>query len=89
MTRAVALFTRRDKLVGSVCLATGVVLLFLRWRLLGVASELFGVLNLFGNFVPTALAVLRQMPVIGTVLSAPGVADVVDRIAGKRPRQSV
>lgn len=55
-----------------------------------MALEIFGFLNLFGNFLPTVLTVGRQLPVIGKILDLPIIAQTVDFIAGKtRPKYSV
>ena len=50
----------------------------------------FGFLNLFGNFLPTVLAVGRQVPGLGHLLDLPGVSQSADFLAGKtRPKYSV
>jgi hypothetical protein len=52
--------------------------------------EGFGFLNLFGNFLPTVVAVGRQIPGLGQVLDLPVVSHAVDFIAGKtRPKYTV
>jgi hypothetical protein len=62
----------------------------MRWGLMGMALELFGFLNLFGNFLPTVLTVARQLPILSHFLDLPIVSQIVDYIAGKtRPKYSV
>lgn len=62
----------------------------MRWGVVGMCVEIFGFLNLFGNFLPTVLAVGRQIPILSTVLDFPIVAQAADYIAGKtRPKYSV
>ncbi|KAJ8604662.1 hypothetical protein CTAYLR_006529 [Chrysophaeum taylorii] len=69
--------------LGVACFLGGVALVVvLRKPLVGMGLEGFGFVNLFGNFFPIALQAMRQMPVIGNVLSAPGIATLADRIAG-------
>ena len=48
----------------------------------------FGFVNLFGNFFPIALSAMRTMPVIGNVLSMPGVSSVADKLAGVEQRRA-
>jgi hypothetical protein len=58
--------------------------------MIGIFLEAFGFLNLFGNFLPTIVAVGRQIPVLQTVLDFPFISSFVDFIAGKtRPKYSV
>ncbi len=52
--------------------------------------EGFGFLNLFGNFLPTVVAVGRQIPILHKILDFPVVSHAVDFIAGKTgPKYSV
>eukprot|EP01041_Mallomonas_annulata_P000533 gene533-1012_t len=88
--RAVSLFTRRDRIRGTICFFLGIALIFMRWGLIGMGLEIFGFLNLFGNFLPTVLTVARQIPGLSVVLDLPVVSQAVDFIAGKtRPKYSV
>ena len=83
-------FSRPDRIRGTICFFFGIVLVLLRWGMLGIIVEGFGFLNLFGNFLPIALNVARQLPVISQILSAPGISQFADFIAGKtEPRYSV
>lgn len=75
---------------GTICLLLGVVLVLMRWGVVGIVLEGFGFLNLFGNFLPVALNILRQIPYVSAVLDLPGIAHAADFIAGKtRPKYSV
>ncbi|BGP27018.1 hypothetical protein JCM10295v2_005980 [Rhodotorula toruloides] len=82
-------FSRRQKLRGSVAFAAGILLVFLKYPFFGVIIEMFGFLNLFGDFFPVVLSFMRQLPVIGHFLSAPGVRQVTDRICGVRKQSPV
>ncbi|EJF65158.1 Got1-domain-containing protein [Dichomitus squalens LYAD-421 SS1] len=77
-------FARKQKLRGTVCFIGGILLVFFKWPFVGVIVETFGFLNLFGDFFPVILTFLRQLPVIGQVLSLPYIRDVADRVAGSR-----
>jgi hypothetical protein len=81
--RALSLFTRKDRIRGTVCFILGIVLVMCRWGLVGMLVEGFGFLNLFGNFLPTVVAVGRQVPGLGKVLELPIIAQAADFIAGK------
>ena len=89
-SRTMALFARRDRIRGTVCFFLGIVLVLMRWGLVGMLLEGFGFINLFGNFLPTVLSFARQIPYLSTILDLPVVADVLDMIAGKSlPKYSV
>jgi len=75
-------FRRPDKLRGTICFLGGIVVVLLGYPVTGMLVELFGIVNLFGNFFPYVVAFLRQFPVLGTLLRAPIVDRVVDRLAG-------
>lgn len=74
-------FFQRDKRRGTICFAVGflVILLFKR-TIIGLFIEGFGFLNLFGDFFPMLLAAARRVPVLGTLLSMPGVKQFLDRL---------
>jgi len=73
---------QRDKLKGTICFLGGTVLVLSGWAFIGLVIEIFGFINLFGNFFPYALAVLRRLPIIGHLLNLPLIAPLVDRIVG-------
>jgi hypothetical protein len=68
----------------------GILLVILRYGLIGIALEAFGFLNLFGNFLPTVLTVARQIPYLKTILDLPYLSHAIDVIAGStKPKYSV
>ncbi|SAM86339.1 probable GOT1-Membrane protein required for ER to Golgi transport [Ustilago bromivora] len=77
-------FARKQKIRGTICFFAGMLLVFCKWAVVGMAVEAFGFLNLFGDFFPVILSFLRQLPVIGNVLSLPGVGALLDRLVGAR-----
>ncbi|GAA6021229.1 hypothetical protein JCM10207_002582 [Rhodosporidiobolus poonsookiae] len=79
-------FARKNKLRGSFAFIAGIALVFLKYPFFGVLIEMFGFLNLFGDFFPVVLSFMRQLPVIGSFLSMPG---VTDRICGVRKQSPV
>lgn len=44
--KTVVFFSRRHKLGGTVCFLLGIVLVFLRWPIVGMLIEIFGILLL-------------------------------------------
>lgn len=82
--RSVFFFVRKGKIRGTVAFFGGILLVFLKWPVIGMAIELFGFINLFGDFFPVVLSFLRKMPVIGTFLNLPGISQTLDRIMGSQ-----
>ena len=75
---------RKDRVRGTVCLFVGLsMILFNKYTVIGMGLELFGLLNLFANFLPAVLTFARTMPYLSAVLDAPGVSQAADFIAGK------
>ena len=88
--RSLAIFTRSDRIRGSILFFGGIVLVLLRWGLIGLIVEAFGFINLFGNFLPAVLSVARQVPYLSSILDFPVVSHAVDFLARKtRPKYSV
>lgn len=73
--RTAGYFFQPKKSRATSCLAAGVFLVFIGWPIIGIALEIFGLLNLFGNMFPVILAILKNMPVIGPILSGSGGKD--------------
>ena len=66
--RTAGYFLQSTKMRATGCLLAGIFLVFIGWPVFGIALEAFGMLNLFGNMFPLAMAVLKTMPVIGPLL---------------------
>ncbi|KAI9310154.1 vesicle transport protein [Dichotomocladium elegans] len=80
--RTLAFFAQRNKIRGTICFLGGILLVFCKWAVVGIFVEIFGILNLFGDFFPLVFAFLRRLPIIGSALSYPGLSNV----SGKRKR---
>ena len=85
-SRTIKFFTRVERWRGIACFLGGILLVFIRWPVIGMLVQSFGFLNLFGSFFPVAVAFLRQTPVIGTVLNLPVLSDIIDKLAGATKR---
>ena len=76
-------FFQKRKLRGTVCFLGGIALVLVGWPVFGMCIEFFGFLNLFGDFFPIALGFLRNVPLLGTILSLPPVRAVTDMLVPK------
>ena len=77
-----AFFIAKKRVRASVLYFSGILLVVLRWCCIGIILQGFGALNLFGNFIPIALTALRNIPIIGPILSHPTIAPSLNKIAG-------
>lgn len=59
-----------------------------RWTFIGLILQIFGFVNLFGNFFPPAIAVMQHTPVLKDILRLPGIRYVISRL-GTRSRAPV
>ena len=68
-TRTVGYFLKPEKFRATACLAFGIFLVLVGSPVFGIALEIFGLMNLFGNMFPIVMAVAKNMPFIGPILS--------------------
>ena len=68
LQKTAAFFTRRQKLKGTAAFAVGIILILLRWPLIGFIVELYGIFVLFGDFFATIASFAGNIPVIGPYL---------------------
>lgn len=76
-------FFQWRKAKGTACFFGGILLVLYGWAVLGIVIEGWGFLNLFGDFFPVALGVMRNMPIIGNVLALPPVRAFTERFISK------
>lgn len=67
--RTTGYFLQPKKARATGCLAAGIFLVMIGWPILGIALEVFGILNLFGNMFPVLMVLLKQMPIVGSLLN--------------------
>jgi hypothetical protein len=70
--RTTGYFLQPKKSRATGCLALGIFLVFIGWPIFGIALEVFGLLNLFGNMFPVFMIILKQMPFVGNLLNGNG-----------------
>lgn len=68
-SRTTGYFLQPQKARATGCLAAGIFLVMIGWPILGIALEVFGILNLFGNMFPVLMVLLKQMPIVGSLLN--------------------
>jgi len=73
-------FFQRQKLRGTLCFSFGIFLVIVGWAFIGLCIEVFGFINLFGDFFPIALAFMRRIPILGNILNLPVIRHVIDKI---------
>lgn len=74
-SKTVLFFARKQKAKGTAAFFAGLVLILLRWPLVGFCVELYGILILFGDFFGTIAAFARNVPVVG-----PYIGMAIDRM---------
>lgn len=73
VSRTIRFFSRPERMRGIVSFFGGVLLVLLRWPIIGMVCQLYGLVYLFGQFFPIAAQSMKQMPVVGQVFSIPSV----------------
>ena len=76
-------FGRRGKLRGTICFLLGITMVLYGWAVIGMLIEVFGILNLFGNFFPIIIVFIRQTPIIGPLISKPPISTWIDSAFGQ------
>ena len=82
VSRTFRFFTRKERLRGIISFFGGIFLVMMRWGLVGMICQLYGIVYLFGQFFPIAAASLKDTPVIGTVLGMPTVEHFFSSFGG-------
>jgi len=72
-------FARRQKLKGTVAFVAGIILILLRWALIGFLVEAYGIGVLFGDFLITIGGYVGAVPVVG-----PYIRKALEMVAGAR-----
>ncbi|KAJ5469281.1 hypothetical protein N7539_008899 [Penicillium diatomitis] len=66
--KTIVFFTRPQKLKGTAGFCAGIILILLRWPLIGFFVELYGLFILFGDFLVTIGQFAGNIPVVGTYI---------------------
>lgn len=87
-SRTFRFFTRHDRLRGIIAFFGGIFLVMMRMPFLGMMSQLYGIVYLFGQFFPIAAASLRDTPVIGTIFRIPAIESFFQNFGGGGTRRA-
>ena len=68
-SRTISYFVKPEKFRAKACLCVGIFLVLVGSPVSGIALEIFGLLNLFGNMFPVIMVLAKQLPFIGPILS--------------------
>ena len=71
-SRTAGYFFKPQKTRATACLFAGIFLVFVGWPIFGIALEIFGILNLFGNMFPMFWAIFKNMPFISSIAKSAG-----------------
>jgi hypothetical protein len=72
-SRTIRFFSRPDRIRGILAFFGGVVLVLLRWPIIGMICQVYGLIYLFGQFFPIAAASMKDVPVVGQLFRMPSV----------------
>ncbi|XP_027881851.1 golgi transport 1Bb isoform X1 [Xiphophorus couchianus] len=80
LERTVRFFFQRHKAKATSFFLGGIFVVLTGWPIIGVVLEIYGFFLLFRGFFPVAVGFIRRVPVIGSLLSLPGIRTLVDKI---------
>lgn len=83
-SRTVRFFSRRDRLRGIVAFFFGLFLVMIRWPVIGMICQVYGLIYLFGQFFPIAAESMKDTPVIGSFFKMPAVESFFKNFSGSR-----
>ncbi|GAA0138920.1 lipase [Lithospermum erythrorhizon] len=81
LNSTIQIFTNRANYKGTISFLLGLFFIFVRWPIVGIIIEIYGIVCLFGGFWPSAKVFLYQIPVLGWILQYPAL--LFDRMGGK------
>ncbi|KAF6027110.1 GOLT1B [Bugula neritina] len=82
LDRTFRFFFQTHKWRGTAFFLGGIFIVLCGWPMIGMIVECYGFFLLFGGFIPVAINFLMRIPVLGTLLSLPGVSIVVNKLGG-------
>mmetsp|Transcript_8654 Transcript_8654/g.24881 ORF Transcript_8654/g.24881 Transcript_8654/m.24881 type:complete len:142 (-) Transcript_8654:425-850(-) len=73
VSRTMRFFAKPDRLRGMISFFGGIVLVLIRWPIIGMMCQLYGLIYLFGQFFPIVAQSLENIPVVGEILRMPSI----------------
>eukprot|EP01094_Clydonella_sp_ATCC50884_P022004 TRINITY_DN4968_c0_g1_i1.p1 TRINITY_DN4968_c0_g1~~TRINITY_DN4968_c0_g1_i1.p1 ORF type:complete len:143 (+),score=28.26 TRINITY_DN4968_c0_g1_i1:276-704(+) len=80
LQKTMVFFFQPRKMKGTCLFLGGIFLVLIKWPLIGMLLEVYGLFLLFGDFFPVVVSYMRMLPIIGSILELPFLRSVVDRI---------
>ncbi|KAF0040665.1 hypothetical protein F2P81_006563 [Scophthalmus maximus] len=74
LERTFRFFFQRQKVKATSFFLGGVLVVLIGWPIVGVVLEIYGFFLLFRGFFPVAVGFIRRVPVLGSLLSLPGIS---------------
>ena len=88
LNRTIRFFSRPDRIRGIVAFFGGVFLVMVRWPIIGMILQSYGILHLFGQFFPIVAQSMKDTPVVGEVFRLPAVERFFDSFGGQSKRRA-
>ncbi|KAI9519773.1 golgi transport 1B [Dissostichus eleginoides] len=76
LERTFRFFFQKHKVKATSFFLGGVLVVLIGWPIIGVVLEIYGFFLLFRGFFPVAVGFIRRVPVLGSLLSLPGISRV-------------
>lgn len=73
---------------GIISFFGGVFLVFMRWGMIGMICQVYGLVYLFGQFFPIISQSMQDTPIIGDVLKMPSVENFFASFGGGNTRRA-
>jgi len=64
-----AFFARKEKIRGTAAFVVGIIVILLKYPLIGFCIELYGIFSLFGDFFGVIAGFLGSIPIIGPYIT--------------------
>ena len=87
-SRTIRFFSRPERMRGIVAFFGGVFLVMMRWAIIGMMCQLYGLVYLFGQFFPIAAQSMKDTPVVGDLFKLPAVERFFESFGGKSKRRA-
>lgn len=86
--RTLRFFSRKDRLRGIISFFGGIALVLIRWPIIGMICQFYGLVYLFGQFFPIAAQSMQEIPIIGDLLRQPAVENFFANFGGSNNRRA-
>jgi hypothetical protein len=88
LSRTLRFFSRPERMRGIISFFGGVFLVMIRWPIIGMICQLYGLIYLFGQFFPIAAQSMKDVPVVGELFRIPAVESFFENFGGKSQRRA-